>query len=195
MTEQSRQTLHAIKHYSRRGFFGLSMLTIFFLSSCASKPVYGPTSEPSPLTYQPETSNSTPVTAADVTTSKSYNKPYKVRGKNYYPITSSSQYTEQGTASWYGQESGNITSTGARFRPQGLTAAHKTLPLPSKVRVTNLSNGRSIVVIVNDRGPFKDDRLIDLSQGAAKKIGLKGLAKVKIETLESPSTSNNSRAS
>lgn len=195
MTEQNRQTLHAIKHYSQRGFFGLSMLTMFLLSSCASKPAYGPTSEQSPLAYQPETSNPTPVSGDNVTASKPYNKPYKVRGKNYYPITTSSQYTEQGTASWYGQESGNITSTGARFRPQGLTAAHKTLPLPSTVRVTNLSNGRSIVVIVNDRGPFKDDRLIDLSQGAAKKIGLKGLAKVKIETLKSPTQNNNSRAS
>ncbi len=76
---------------------------------------------------------------------------------------------------------------GARFNPQGLTAAHKTLPLPTKVRVTNLRNGRSVDVVVNDRGPFKKGRLIDLSQGAAKKIGLhtQGLTEVKVEYLES----------
>lgn len=174
MNEQRRSILHAIRRHTRRGFFGLTMLTGFFISSYASEPVYEFSAATAPLNY-----------ADNATTSKPYNKPYKVKGKHYYPMQSATQYIEHGTASWYGQESGDLTSTGARFRPQGLTAAHKTLPLPSKVRVTNLSNGRSIEVIVNDRGPFKDDRLIDLSQGAAKKIGLKGLAEVKIEYLES----------
>jgi rare lipoprotein A len=110
-----------------------------------------------------------------------YNKPYNVKGKTYYPMTSAAGYSEQGMASWYGYESGNRTSMGTHFTPHGYTAAHKTLPLPSKVRVTNLHNGRSIVVLVNDRGPFKHNRLIDLSHGAAKQIGLHGLAKVKVE--------------
>jgi rare lipoprotein A len=96
-------------------------------------------------------------------------------------MTSAAGYSEQGIASWYGYESGNRTAMGTRFKPQGYTAAHKTLPLPSRVRVTNLHNGRAIIVVVNDRGPFKKNRLIDLSHGAAKKIGLHGLAKVKIE--------------
>ena len=74
---------------------------------------------------------------------------------------------------------------GTRFKPHNYTAAHKTLPLPSKVRVTNLHNGRSIIVLVNDRGPFKNGRLIDLSHGAAKKIGVNGLAKVKVEYIGS----------
>lgn len=75
---------------------------------------------------------------------------------------------------------------GTRFNPKGITAAHKTLPLPTKVKVTNLSNGKSVNVIVNDRGPFKRNRIIDLSLGAAKIIGLdkQGLTKVKIEYLE-----------
>jgi rare lipoprotein A len=79
---------------------------------------------------------------------------------------------------------------GTRFKPQGLMAAHKTLPLPSKVRVTNLHNSRSVVVVVNDRGSFRKNRLIDLSHGAAKQIGVRGLAKVKVEFLESRASSD-----
>lgn len=114
-----------------------------------------------------------------------YNRPYRVRGHMYYPMSSAVGYKEIGTASWYGEESGNRTATGSRFRPQNLTAAHKTLPLPCKVRVTNLHNGRSVDVLVNDRGPFRKGRLIDLSTAAARKIGIRGLAKVKVEYLGS----------
>ena len=114
-----------------------------------------------------------------------YNRPYKVKGITYYPLKSAAGYREVGVASWYGSESGNRTAMGIRFVPHGLTAAHKTLPLPSKVRVTNLSNGRYVDVTVNDRGPFKKDRIIDLSHGAAKKIGLHGVGKVRIEYLDS----------
>lgn len=113
-----------------------------------------------------------------------YNKPYKVQGVTYYPLRSAAGYREVGHASWYGSESGNRTAMGTRFVPHGLTAAHKTLPLPSKVRVTNLQNGRHVDVLVNDRGPFKKGRIIDLSHGAAKKIGLHGVAKVKVEHLD-----------
>ena len=112
-----------------------------------------------------------------------YNRPYKVRGKTYYPMASAAGYRAEGIASWYGSESGNKTAMGTRFNPQGLTAAHKTLPLPTKVKVTNLRNGRSVTVIVNDRGPFKKNRLIDLSHGAAKQIGLQGLTEVRIESI------------
>lgn len=114
----------------------------------------------------------------------SYNKPYKVKGKTYYPLASASGYREKGLASWYGAESGNRTASGSRFNPKGLTAAHKTLPIPSKVRVTNLRNGRQIEVLVNDRGPFNDSRLIDLSHGAAKQLGMRGTAEVEVEYLE-----------
>lgn len=115
-----------------------------------------------------------------------YNKVYTVSGKKYYPMRSAVGYSETGIASWYGSESGNRTAMGTRFNPKGITAAHKTLPLPTKVKVTNLSNGKSVNVIVNDRGPFKRNRIIDLSLGAAKIIGLdkQGLTKVKIEYLE-----------
>lgn len=79
---------------------------------------------------------------------------------------------------------------GTRFRPHGLSAAHRTLPLPTKVRVTNLRNGRYVDVIVNDRGPFKEDILIDLSKGAAKKIGLRGNTEVEVEYLEEQASLN-----
>jgi len=173
MTEQFRSTLYLIRCHSQFGFLGFTVLATFLLCSCASEPLSGPMSKVRPLEHM------------DNAPRKSYNKPYKVKGKKYYPMQSAANYSEQGLASWYGSESGNRTSMGTRFRPHGLTAAHKTLPIPSKVRVTNLSNGRSIEVVVNDRGPFRDDRLIDLSQGAAKKIGLKGLTKVKVESVGS----------
>ncbi|WP_366043414.1 septal ring lytic transglycosylase RlpA family protein [Methylomonas sp.] len=110
-----------------------------------------------------------------------YNKPYKVKGKTYAPLPSAVGYKATGMASWYGGQSGSRTASGARFHPHGLSAAHKTLPIPSRVKVTNLKTGRSVEVMINDRGPFKSDRLIDLSQGAAKQIGISGLAEVSVE--------------
>jgi len=113
-----------------------------------------------------------------------YNRPYKIRGKIYYPMDTASGYRATGVASWYGAESGNRTAMGSRFNPNGISAAHKTLPLPCKVRVTNLRNGKTLDVLVNDRGPFKDERLIDLSRGAAMALGISGLADVQVEYLE-----------
>ena len=98
--------------------------------------------------------------------------PYKVGDKTYTPEDVPS-YDEVGYASWYGEElSGNQTANGELFNPQGISAAHKTLPLPSYVEVTALDTGRTILVRVNDRGPFANDRLIDLSHGAAKQLGI-----------------------
>lgn len=110
-----------------------------------------------------------------------YNKAYKVFGVTYYPLKTAVGYSETGYASWYGAESGNTTAMGTYFNPNKMTAAHKTLPLPSRVRVTNLQNGRQIVVVVNDRGPFKRNRIIDLSRSAAKNIGIEGVSRVKVE--------------
>lgn len=102
----------------------------------------------------------------------------------YYPLKSAKGYRAQGLASWYGWESGRRTATGSRFNPNALTAAHRTLPLPSRVRVTNLANKRSVEVTVNDRGPFITNRLIDLSYGAAKVLGIKGTTRVEVTALE-----------
>lgn len=109
-------------------------------------------------------------------------KPYQVRGKTYTPKDVSS-YDNVGYASWYGDElAGNPTANGERFNPNGISAAHKTLPLPSYVEVTALDTGRTILVRVNDRGPFANDRLIDLSHGAAKQLGIdqQGVAGVRV---------------
>lgn len=109
-------------------------------------------------------------------------EPYKVRGKTYTPGDVAS-YDNVGYASWYGDElAGNQTANGERFYPEGISAAHKTLPLPSYVEVTVLDTGRTILVRVNDRGPFANDRLIDLSHGAAKQLGIdqQGVAGVRV---------------
>jgi rare lipoprotein A len=100
---------------------------------------------------------------------------YVVYGKRYYTLPSSKGYSERGRASWYGTKfHGKRTSSGEPYDLYGMTAAHKTLPLPTYVKVTNLQNGRSVIVKVNDRGPFHDDRIIDLSYTAAAKLGILG---------------------
>lgn len=111
---------------------------------------------------------------------------YEVFGKRYYTLTSSENYVERGTASWYGSKfHGKRTSSGEPYDMYAMTAAHKTLPLPSYVEVTNLGNGRKVVVKVNDRGPFHDDRLIDLSYSAAAKLGIvdKGTGRVEVRAI------------
>ncbi|QTD56231.1 septal ring lytic transglycosylase RlpA family protein [Parasphingorhabdus cellanae] len=108
--------------------------------------------------------------------------PYKIGGRTYTPEDVAS-YDEVGYASWYGQElSGNSTANGELFNPDGISAAHKTLPLPTYVEVTALDTGRTILVRINDRGPFANDRLIDLSHGAAKQLGIdrQGVAGVRV---------------
>ena len=114
--------------------------------------------------------------------------PYKVRGVTYTP-TSQPNYDVLGYATWYGNESGNQVANGERFRPSWITAAHKTLPLPSYVEVTSLDTGRRIVVRVNDRGPYGESaRVIDLSRGAAEALGVrgKGKAAVRVRVVEPP---------
>ncbi len=110
-------------------------------------------------------------------------KPYKVMGVTYYPLKSAHGYDEIGYASWYGSDfHGKRTATGETYNMHALTAAHKTLPLGTRVKVTNLENGRSAYLVVNDRGPFVRGRIIDLSYGAARKLGSvdKGIIKVRI---------------
>jgi rare lipoprotein A len=102
-------------------------------------------------------------------------RPYSALGRDYTPMTAVGPYRSRGVATWYGKRyHGKPTSTGERYDMYAMTAAHTTLPLPSYVRVTSVANGRSVVVRVNDRGPFKADRLIDLSYAAAWKLGLIG---------------------
>ncbi len=111
---------------------------------------------------------------------------YEVFGKRYYVLKNADNFTERGRASWYGNKfHGNATSNGEIYDMYKMTAAHKRLPLPTYVRVTNLDNNRQIVVRVNDRGPFHKGRIIDLSYVAAAKLGItkSGTAAVKVEAL------------
>jgi peptidoglycan lytic transglycosylase len=116
-------------------------------------------------------------------------KPYKVAGRTYVP-QHDPYYDRTGTASWYGDDfHGRLTSNGEVFNMHRPTAAHPTLPLPSLVRVTNLENGRSAVLRVNDRGPFVANRIIDLSRAAADKLGFRrqGTARVRVTYVGSAS--------
>lgn len=112
--------------------------------------------------------------------------PYRIKGRTYRPYEKY-QYSETGMASWYGPGfHGKMTANGEIFNKYELTAAHRTLQMPSIVRVTNLENGRSIIVRVNDRGPFAHNRIIDLSEKAAEAIGMKtqGTARVRVDVME-----------
>jgi len=114
------------------------------------------------------------------------NRPYIALGKTYRPMTVVGNYKERGIASWYGKKfNGERTSSGEIYDMYAMTAAHPTLPLPSYARVTNLANHKSVIVRVNDRGPFMDDRIIDLSYTAAYKLGIigDGSAEVEVESI------------
>lgn len=128
------------------------------------------------------------------------NSDYRVLGQNFKVWVDCTSYQEVGTASWYGPGfHGNKTSNGEIYNQKGFTAAHKNLPLPSYVKVTNLENGKAVIVRVNDRGPFHGSRIIDLSEGAAKAINMtqKGTARVKLElinTRENTTTADKNNA-
>jgi rare lipoprotein A len=114
------------------------------------------------------------------------NRPYEALGKRYVPLTSVQPFRQSGLASWYGKRyHGQKTSSGETYDMYAMTAAHPTLPIPSYVRVTNLANGKSVVVRVNDRGPFKSERVIDVSYVAAYKLGFiqAGQARVEVEAI------------
>ena len=116
---------------------------------------------------------------------------YVIDGKRYFTLSCARGFTERGVASWYGTKfHGRRTSSGETYDMYGMTAAHRTLPLPTYVRVRNLSTGREIVVRVNDRGQFHDDRILDLSYAAATKLGIarRGTGLVEVRALDPGST-------
>jgi rare lipoprotein A len=169
----------------------LALIVAVGLAACLSTPPH-----PSPsYTVPPESVTPPPVSGAVPDAiprleprARKGNPPfYAVFGKRYYVLSSSVGYWERGVASWYGPGFHKVlTSTGERYDMYGMTAAHKTLPLPAYVRVTNLQNGRSVVVRVNDRGPFVGNRIIDLSYSAAAKLGMlrNGTAMVDVRTID-----------
>jgi rare lipoprotein A len=124
------------------------------------------------------------------------NRPYKALDKTYTPLTVVGSFKERGIASWYGKKfNGERTSSGEKYDMYAMSAAHPTLPIPSYARVTNIANQKSVIVRINDRGPFINDRVIDLSYTAAHKLGIisNGSAQVEVESIN-PNVSVNTIA-
>ncbi|MBA4176513.1 MAG: septal ring lytic transglycosylase RlpA family lipoprotein [Leptothrix sp. (in: Bacteria)] len=159
-------------------------VALALLGGCASGPRTGrdgpPANPPSDLAQRPDA-----VPRIEPLRVGGPNKPYEVMGRRYVPMTNDAPLQESGLASWYGSKfHGNPTASGEPYDMYAMTAAHKTMPLPSYARVRNPANGREIVVRVNDRGPFADGRVIDLSYTAALKLGvLRGVAPVQVQRL------------
>lgn len=153
---------------------------LWLLAGCLLLAGCGGNQRPAPDSYQVKDS-----TAPAATGGYKVGKPYQINGVWYYPSEDFS-YDETGIASWYGPDfHGKYTANGEVFDQNGLSAAHRTLPMPSIVRVTNLENGRSIEVKVNDRGPFAHGRILDLSKHAAELLGmdLQGTARVRVQIM------------
>jgi len=120
------------------------------------------------------------------TLSRATSRPYTIKGRRYTPMTSSQAFSQTGLASWYGRQfHGNNTANGERYDMYAMTAAHPTLPLPSYARVTRLDSGKSIIVRINDRGPFNPERIIDLSYAAAAKLDFigQGTTRVRVQAI------------
>ena len=167
----------------------LLCLAVWLLPGCSARPSPPPEEQDGPPAVipgglaelpDPEVGHTRPTRRGNPET-------YTVFGKTYRVMRSASGYTATGNASWYGRKfHGRLTSSGEPFDMYQLTAAHRTLPIPTFARVTNLENGRSTIVRINDRGPFHDNRIIDLSYAAAVKLGFaaRGTAAVRVEVLE-----------
>ncbi len=163
---------------------------ILLLGACTSEP---PRRAPPAIPPPPADAGSIPDAAPrPEPRSKSGNPPfYEVYGRRYFVLTTSTGYLERGVASWYGPDfHGGRTANGDTYDMYAMTAAHTTLPLPCHVQVTNLANGRSVVVRVNDRGPFVANRLIDLSYAAALKLDMvrQGTALVEVRAVSAAAT-------
>lgn len=163
------------------------VLAVLFLTACGGSNKGGYYKDDGPPRNPPSNLDS----IADATPrveplARGPNRPYTIMGKRYVPDTSGQPYRKRGIASWYGRKfHGNPTSNGERYDMFAMTAAHTTLPIPSYVRVTRVSNGKSVIVRVNDRGPFLHNRVIDLSYAAAHRLGMvqAGSAEVVVERI------------
>jgi rare lipoprotein A len=162
----------------KRALAAAAILLLLAVAGCA-----GPAGRPEPA---PQRAGEAP---RDEPRAKNGNPPfYEVNGRRYVVLESSAGYVEQGVASWYGPDfHGKRTATGETYDMHAMTGAHPTLPLPAWVRVTNLQNGRSVEVRLNDRGPFSKNRIIDLSRAAAERLDMirTGTAMVEVQSLSS----------
>ena len=173
------------------GTLGPNAAPVVSVSAVPSGVVLAPPAPPSPveIVTPPPTKPAAPppaeaVPRADRISTGHPNLPYAIRGELYVPENSDVPMHEVGVASWYGVPfHGRIAASGERYDMNAMTAAHPTMPLPSYARVRNLANGREVVVRVNDRGPFRAGRIIDLSRAAARKLGFSGTTMVEVERL------------
>ncbi|AWL11446.1 RlpA-like lipoprotein [Saliniradius amylolyticus] len=166
--------------------FGIPILALA-LTACTSSGRYSQHYDSAPA-KPPAQLNQQDAIPVHIPFSPRGNQPYRVLGKSYTPLSVNEaiDYEVEGEASWYGQKfHGHMTSNGEIYDMYAMSAAHKTLPIPSFVRVTNLSNNKQVVVRVNDRGPFHGNRVLDLSYAAAAKLGMlkTGTAHVRIEKI------------
>ncbi len=189
--------VRAMLAFASRSFFAASasLLALLILAGCASGP--GPSGARSPSTpggrdgppaVRPADLAKTPDPEPRVEPIRQGgpNKPYTVLGQSYEPMVADVPWKQRGLASWYGQKfHGRRTASGELFSLYGLTAAHRTLPIPSYVRVRHVASGKEVIVRVNDRGPFHSNRVLDLSYAAALKLGIvsMGSAEVELERL------------
>jgi len=170
---------------------GAFTLTVAALAGCASMP--SPVASNSATGYGSTLANSAYSTgqacyAPSPDLKAAYNQPYEIDGQWYHPMRNDAGFSETGIASWYDRQSSSaVTAMGTAFHARQLSAASRTLPLPSCVRVTNLQNGRSVIVLVDDRGPFVSGRIMDLSAGAANVLGMlnQGTSQVRIQVIPS----------
>jgi rare lipoprotein A len=182
-----RRTTVGIKPEPR--FLAFMLVSVFILGGCGVSPALNTGryfEDDGPGRHPPDIDKIADAVPRSEPRSRSGNKPYQVFGVNYVPLADASGHRERGVASWYGKKfHGRRTSSGEPYDMYAMTAAHKTLPLPCYVRVRNLENGRSTVVRVNDRGPFLNNRIIDLSYAAANKLGIigRGTGLVEIEVV------------
>ena len=166
---------------------GMVGVLVVLLAGCAVGPSYRPQPDGPPINVPANLHQLPDPVPRDEPKSARGNPPsYTVHGRTYFVMPTAEGYAETGLASWYGRKfHGRTTSSGEPFDMLQLTAAHRSLPIPTYVRVTNLTNGKRTVVRVNDRGPFHPDRIIDLSYAAAVKLGFHqaGTARVKVEVI------------
>jgi len=174
-------------------YLTIVLFSLFALNACSSGR-YQQTNDSTP-TRLPSQAELKDAIARAEPYSRGGNKDYQVRGKHYKVLSSASGFEEIGIASWYGKKfHGHLTSNGEIYDMYAMSAAHKILPLPTYLTVTNLANNKSVVVRVNDRGPFHQSRIIDLSYSAAYKLDMlkTGTAKVKITAISTFEPSNKS---
>lgn len=170
MAQNSPSTAKGPHMFSQFAKF-LILLPCLFIFACAAPGPKSGKSGPTPAPEKPALQYS------DVS--------YTVRGKKYFILASAKGYDETGLATWYGGRfHGRKTASGERFNRNKLTAAHKTLPFGARVQITNPQNGQQVTVKINDRGPFSDDHIIDLSQAAARAIGMHSTMEVRVEAVE-----------